>query len=103
RARSRHNLDLSADRVAVAAMSDQIQEEPMIPCLRLVMEHVNWPVVRGHDRIQTPIVVQIANGQAARDPRQGKDASGLCRYIYKAVAGVACQKHGFAIMQVGKV
>ena len=61
----RHNCDLGANSVAIAFVSDKLQEDPVVLRLGFIVENMNRPVVSGHNGIETAVVVEISDGQSA--------------------------------------
>src|SRR6202022_476937 len=60
-------------------------------------------VVGGNDDVDAAVVVDVADGQAAAEPRLPEDCAGVGGHVYEAVAGVTDQKHWLAIVKIGIV
>src|SRR5437762_6225331 len=68
---------------------------------RFVAKDVDRAVVGGNDGVETAIVIDVADGHAAAQPRLAEDGAGCTRNVDKIFAGVAQKKHGFAVMEIG--
>src|SRR5215813_11807638 len=68
-----------ADRIAIALMTNQMKGEPVIRYGCFVVENVKGTVVCGDDCVDTSIVINVADGESARNPCLLKYASRICR------------------------
>src|ERR1700733_6048233 len=84
-----HQCDLRADRVAVALMPDQFQQNPMVPGYRFVVENMNRAIIRGYDRIEAAVVIEVANCQSTRNPDLLEEFARLQGNIHKPVPRIA--------------
>ena len=96
------NSDFRSNRIAVARVPNKFQRQPMLCRRSLIAQHIKRPVIRGHDCVQTTIIVDVSNRHATPHPGFSKNATRLRRDVFKAVACVPCQQHGFAVAEVWK-
>ena len=72
----------------------------MILIHRLVHQHVYGAVIRGYNRVQATVVVDVADGHASAYPRLLEPRSRERRDVFKILAGVVRKQHRFAIAEV---
>src|SRR5439155_1223976 len=94
--------DFLPNRIAVARVPNKFQRQPMLCRGSLIAQHIKRPVIRGHDCVQTTIIVDVSNRHATPHPGFSKNATRLRRDVFKAVACVPCQQHWFAVVDVVK-
>src|SRR5207247_4904604 len=52
------NSDFRSNRIAVARVPNKFQRQPMLCRRSLIAQHIKRPVIRGHDCVQTTIIVE---------------------------------------------
>ena len=93
-------FDLCADGVAVAAMADEQQGEPVVGGFDFVAEDVGGATVGGDDGVDAAIVVEVSGGEASCDPGLLEDGSGLGGDVDESVAGVVGEEHGLLVVEL---
>src|SRR5207244_6799938 len=87
--------------VAIAFVADKFQLKPMVLRGRFVAHDVDRAVVGGNDGVETAVVIDVANGHAAAQPRLAENDARCSGNVDELFAGVAQKKHGFAVMEIG--
>src|SRR6267378_6923327 len=70
---------------------------------RFVAENVDGAVVRGDHGIEAAVIINVADGHAAAEPGLLKNGAGVGGDVHELFAGVAKEKHRFAIVKIGIV
>src|SRR5207249_8309283 len=75
--------------------------KPMVLRGRFVAHDVDRAVVGGNDGVETAVVIDVANGHAAAQPRLAENDARCSGNVDELFTGVAQKKHGFAVMEIG--
>jgi hypothetical protein len=79
-------------------VANESHQEPVIVRCGLVVQNMHRAVICGDHRVESAVVVQIANRHPARDPQYAENTPRLLRDIHKAMAGIACKQQRLTIM-----
>src|SRR5882762_2788236 len=94
----RGHSHLRAYRVAIALVANELQNQPVVLRGCLIMQYMDRPVVGNHHRVQTTIVIQVADSQSPSNPWLLERSSGSGGDVCESCAGIAREQHWFAIM-----
>ena len=92
---------LSADAVAVATVANQLQNQPVVSCRRLVVQNVRRTVVRGNHCVRAAVVVNVAQSHPSPNPRLLENGARVGRNILEFPSCVANQNRWLTVAQIG--
>ncbi len=96
-----YNLYSRSNGVAVASCPPEMEGDPVISFASMILQQVEWAIIRGYNGVEIAIVVDVANGQTSGHPSLLKRFAGFGGNIGKPLAGVSGQQHRLAILEVG--
>src|ERR1700722_11967013 len=81
----RNQLDGCPNGIPVTLMAHQVESQPVILRLSLVVNYVSRSVISRHNRVDAAVVVEIAGSQAAACPCLVEDVTRLGGNIHKTM------------------
>lgn len=96
----RCDSDFCSNRISVALVSYEFQDQPMVRCHRHIVQNIQRFVIGGHNRVQPSVIIHISNRHSAPHPGLAKHAARICGYVEEAMASILRQQHRFAVAKI---